>query len=136
MIGVVNNHPRLRFSHRETQRTVGTVLQGERSSGMAISVIFVDNRFIRRVNRKFLDHDAVTDVISFPFRDGMGPDAEVYVNLDRARSQAKDYRVTYTEEVRRLLIHGTLHLFGYTDATKRNRVKMRKREDLYLTRLS
>ena len=103
---------------------------------MAISVIFVDNRFIRRVNRKFLDHDAVTDVISFPFRDGMGPDAEVYVNLDRARSQAKDYRVTYTEEVRRLLIHGTLHLIGYTDATKRNRVKMRKREDLYLARLS
>ena len=87
---------------------------------------------MRRINRRFLRHDEATDVIAFPLHDGMGIDGEVYVNLDRARSQARTYRIRFGEETRRLLIHGTLHLLGYSDATARGKARMKEREDYYL----
>ncbi len=88
------------------------------------------------MNRDFLGHDYITDVISFPLQDGIGIDAEVYVNLDRAKSQAKEYGVLFRNEVLRLVIHGTLHLLGYDDKKVTHKERMRRREDYYLTRLT
>jgi len=136
MIFVSNNHPSLRFSRRETFRTVRSVLEEELVPSLSVSVVFVGSRFIRQINRRFLNHNYITDVIAFPFRDGQGIDAEVYVNLDRARSQAREYGISYADEARRLLIHGILHVLGYTDDTTRGRSRMRRREDFLLTLLS
>jgi rRNA maturation RNase YbeY len=136
MIVVSNNHSFLRFSRRETFRTIQNVLRKESRRAVSVSVVFVGSRFIRRINRRFLRHDEVTDVIAFPLDDGMGIDGELYVNLDRAKSQARAYKVSFGEEARRLLIHGTLHLVGYSDATARGKARMRKREDYFLTHLS
>lgn len=136
MIDVHNHHPRKRFPKKETQQVVEYVIRTESQKTPSCSVVFVDSRFMRTVNRRFLGHDYVTDVISFSLQDGIGVDAELYVNLDRARSQAKEFRISFSEEVRRLLIHGTLHLLGYTDNTKKNCERMRRREDYYLARLS
>ncbi len=135
MIDVSNHHPKRRFSKRETQRVVGDVIRTEYQKALSCSVVFVNSRFIRTVNRRFLGHDYVTDVISFSLEDGYGVDAELYVNLDRARSQATQFQASFTEEVRRLLIHGALHLVGYKDNTKNDREHMRRREDYYLARL-
>lgn len=138
MIFVTNSHPSLRFPTGETFRAVESVLRYESVPTIELSVVFVGSRFIRRMNRKFLRHDSVTDVIAFPL--GEGPSApvegELYVNLDRAKSQAKTYGVTFANETRRLLIHGTLHLLGYTDSTPRNKAAMTAREDAILERLS
>lgn len=136
MIVVVNNHPGMRFSRKETLRTLQRVLRGEGKSGRSISVVFVNDRSIKKINATFLRHRYSTDVIGFPLNDGLGPDAELYINLDRAKSQAKEYRVSYSEEVRRLLIHGMLHMFGYKHNTPKNGARMRKREDRYLASLS
>jgi probable rRNA maturation factor len=136
MIVVSNNHPFLRFSRRETFQTIQNVLRRESARALSLSVVFVGSRFIRRINRRFLNHDEVTDVIAFPFHDGMGVDGEVYVNLDRAKSQARAYRVSFGNEARRLLIHGTLHLIGYSDATARGKARMREREDYFLMYMS
>ncbi len=133
---VIHAHRRYRFSVSETQRTVRTVLRGENKNLSALSVVFVGHRIMRRINRVFLGHDYSTDVISFPLMDGWGVDAELYINLDRARTQAREYRVPFSHEVRRLLIHGTLHLLGYDDTTPAKRIRMRKQEDLYLRRLT
>jgi len=90
------------------------------------------------MNRRFLDHDYVTDVISFPLGEEHEPgaQAEIYVNLDRAKSQAREYRVSFADETRRLLIHGTLHLMGYSDDTPRQKARMTRREDFHLSRLT
>ncbi|HXG38788.1 MAG TPA: rRNA maturation RNase YbeY [Bacteroidota bacterium] len=136
MVEVINHHPRYRFSKTETQRTVQAVLRKERKKLSSLSVVFVGHRVMRKINRLFLGHDYSTDVISFPLMDGMGFDAELYINLDRAKSQAKQYKVPYSHEVRRLLIHGTLHLLGYDDRTEKQRKQMQRREDFYLTRLT
>lgn len=131
-VEVAQAHHRVRFSRRDTLRTVSSVLRTEPKAPRSVSIVFVGSRKIRAINRTFLGHDYVTDVISFPLQDGMGLDGEVYVNLDRARSQAREYGIRFTEEIRRLLIHGTLHLSGYDDRTKRQRARMRKREEWYL----
>lgn len=90
---------------------------------------------MKSINKEYLSHDRVTDVIAFPFQDGVGVDGEVYVNLDQARRQAKEYGVQFGNEVRRLLVHGALHLAGYRDSSKRLKEEMRRREDFYLVRL-
>lgn len=136
MIFISNNHPVLRISRRETFRAIRSVLQSESSLSMVISVVFVGSRYIRSINRQFLNHDYITDVIAFPFDDGLGIDGELYVNLDRAKMQAREYGVAFLEEVRRLLIHGTLHLLGYSDATARTKDRMKKKEDYFLDKLS
>jgi probable rRNA maturation factor len=138
MIVVANNHPSFRFPKRETFRAVRSVLQYESVRSFQVSVVFVGSRFIRRINRRYLQHDYVTDVIAFPLGEGKGTplEGEIYVNLDRARSQAREYRVPFSEETRRLLIHGTLHLLGYADSTSRKKAQMTRRENFLLARLS
>ena len=138
MIDITHNHPSLRFPTRETFRALQCVLQHESVQSIQLSVVFVGSRFIRRVNRTFLHHDYVTDVIAFPLGDGAqsSGEGEIYVNLDRAKSQAREYGVSFAEETRRLLIHGTLHLLGYDDSGAREKARMTRREDLLLARLA
>ena len=138
MIFTTNNHPSLRFPKRETFRAIQSVLKDESARSFRLSVVFVGSRTIRGINRRFLGHDYVTDVLAFPLgdEDEPGAQAEIYVNLDRAKIQARDYRVTFAEETRRLLIHGTLHLLGYSDASNRQKARMTRREDFHLSRLS
>jgi probable rRNA maturation factor len=132
MILLSTNHPHLRFPGKEVTRAVQIVYKEEGKKIPALAVICTHNRFIRQINKKFLAHDYSTDVIAFSLgRDG-GVEAEIYVNLDAARNQAKKYNVTYTQEVRRLLIHGALHVLGYHDGTQRQKKNMTAREEGYL----
>lgn len=132
MIDVAHQHLVRRFPRKETTRVVSAVLRKEGGPRWDVSVVFTDDRHMRRINKTFLGHDTVTDVIAFSLQDTMEVDAEVYVNLDQAARQALQEEVSFAEEVRRLLIHGTLHILGYRDATKTDRRSMRKREDQYL----
>jgi probable rRNA maturation factor len=138
MIFVTNSHPSLRFPKRETFRVIQSVLQYESVRSFQVSVVFVGSRYIRRINRRFLQHDYITDVIAFPLggENDAPVEGEIYVNLDRAKAQARDYGVTFAEEARRLVIHGTLHLLGYSDSGLRKKAKMTQREDLLLAGLS
>jgi rRNA maturation RNase YbeY len=136
MISISTNHPHLRFPGKEIFRTVKNVYGYEGKHIPALAVICTNNRFIRKINREFLGHDYATDVIAFPLGNDGGAEAEIYINLDAARNQAKNYHVTYTQEVQRLLVHGVLHLIGYDDRTQRGRNQMSRREDFYLGNLS
>ena len=136
MILLSTNHPHLRFPSKEVLRTFKIIYKKERKKYPALAVIFTNNRFIRKINKEFLSHDYITDVIAFPSGEDGDIEAEIYINLDAARNQAKKYNVTYTQEVRRLLIHGALHLLGYSDKAQRERNKMSVREELYLAIMS
>lgn len=132
MIDVAHQHPVRRFPRKESMRVVRTVLRREGGLRWDVSVVFTNDRHMRHINKTFLGHNTVTDVIAFPLRDVMAVDAEVYVNLDQAARQARQEKVSFAEEVRRLLIHGTLHVLGYSDTKVADRRRMRKREDHYL----
>jgi len=135
-VTVINAHPRHRIRNKAVVTVVRTVLNKERRRRADITVIFVDNRYCRRINKQFLGHDCSTDVISFPLEQGKSLEAEVYVNLDRARTQAREYRVTIMNEVVRLVVHGVLHLAGYDDRNAAQRKRMRAREDAFVRDLA
>ncbi|MCX6121548.1 MAG: rRNA maturation RNase YbeY [Ignavibacteriales bacterium] len=136
MILLSTNHPRLRFPSKEVFRALKIVYKEEGKEIPALAVVCTHNRFIRKMNKEFLEHDYITDVIAFPLGNDGGVEAEIYVNLDAARNQAKKYNVTYTQEARRLLIHGALHLLGYDDKTQGKKNMMNAREEFYLGLMS
>jgi probable rRNA maturation factor len=136
MIDVVNAHPRHRVPRTLVRRCVRGALSSARRSQGAITVIFTDDRMSRRLNRRFLGHDRPTDVIAFPLGEGSNLEAEIYVNIEKARRQARTYHVTAENDTARLIIHGTLHLLGYDDRTPADARRMRAREDVLVSQLA
>jgi probable rRNA maturation factor len=136
MILLSTNHPRLRFPSKEVFRALKIVYKKEGKEIPSLAVVCTHNRFIRKINKEFLAHDTITDVIAFPLGNDGGVEAEIYVNLDAARNQAKKFNVTYTQEARRLLIHGALHLLGYDDNAQGKKRIMNAREEFYLGLMS
>ena len=132
---VANTNGRYRISKRETLATVRSVLRKEESGYRWVNVIFVDDPKSRRLNRTHLAHDYPTDVLAFRLDNGDRLEGELYVNLDRASIQAREYDVTFKNEVARLVIHGLLHLIGYRDNTSQSRMRMKKKEEGYLEKI-
>ena len=134
VIQTFNAHPRHRIRRAETLRLARRVLKGERRTSAECNIVFVDDKRMEKMNGEYLNHWYATDVLSFPLTENgkKKVDGEVYVNLDQARRQSREYKVTMKNEVHRLVIHGLLHLLGYNDKTKRERQRMTHRENLYL----
>jgi probable rRNA maturation factor len=95
----------------------------------AIACIFSSNDHVREINRKFLRHNHFTDVITFDYTDGKVITGDIFISVDQVRENAETYGVQFEEELRRVMIHGVLHLIGYTDRNEREREHMRKMED-------
>ena len=106
------------------QRAVETTLQHEDVSDASVSVTLLDNPRIRNMNKKYLEHDRVTDVISFPlYEQGEQVVGDVYIGYEQAQDQAADAGVDLEEEIARLSIHGTLHVLGYDHPEDGDRTK-------------
>jgi probable rRNA maturation factor len=133
-VRIFNAHPKHRLRHAPTAALARRVLAGEGIRDASLGVIFVNDRRMKAMNTRFLRHRSPTDVLSFPLAEpGEGAlEGEVYVNLDQSKRQAAYFGVTPGEEVRRLVVHGVLHLAGYRDGTERERQGMRRKEDDYL----
>ncbi|MDR2693263.1 MAG: rRNA maturation RNase YbeY [Chitinispirillales bacterium] len=101
------------------------------SAGRSTTVILCSDYFIRKLNRQYRKKDKATDVLSFHIGDDdlLG---EVYISLQRAAVQARRYGVSYEDELKRLLVHGLLHLMGYDHIKPADRSAMEERERIYL----
>ena len=97
------------------------VFSRTKTDNVHVAVILTDNELIREINRDFRGKDQPTDVISFAYRDEPFPAHEeiieelgdVYISLDKTAEQAEEYGIDFTDELKRLTIHGILHLLGY-----------------------
>jgi len=114
---------------------VRTVLEGEGIKSAEISLAFVDNATIQRLNRQFLDHDEPTDVLSFPFHKPGTLEGELIIGAEVALAEARSRGHDVQAELTLYIVHGLLHLCGYDDHTAREAREMRRREGLYLDRL-
>ena len=121
-----------RVPKRMIQRIVALVFRKERSAGGKISCVFVDDKTIRKINSKYLGHSSATDVIAFPIEPPPSLEAEIYVNVEQARRQARLFRVPFTNEVTRLIVHGVLHVLGYDDTRTNQRRVMFERQERYV----
>lgn len=120
---LVPNSPKL-------QSLADKVFRSEGLSGQ-LNIIFCSNEKVRSLNKEYRGLDRVTDVLSFSW-DEPGFIGEVYIANPQAKYQAPRWNNSYFNELRRLVVHGILHLCGYDHQKFKDRVLMRKKEDFYL----
>ena len=100
-----------------------------------INYIFCSDDYLHKLNVDFLNHDTLTDVISFDYSVGKELHGDIYISIDRVEENAKDFNVSFNEELARVLIHGVLHYCGYKDKSEADEKEMRFKEDYYLSKL-
>jgi len=99
-----------------------------------INFILTSDSFLHKINVEHLGHNTYTDIITFEYNDMGNPIlSDIYISIDRCRENAKEYKVNLETEIRRILIHGVLHLLGYKDKTKSEKKVMTSKEDYYLS---
>ncbi len=99
----------------------------------AVRVVFTDDEHLRRLKQQFFGEDSYTDVIAFNLNDPDEPiEGEIYISPERALENSRRYQEPYLKELRRLVVHGSLHLLGYDDAGLEEQARMRALEDHYL----
>ncbi|WP_323027087.1 rRNA maturation RNase YbeY [Gelidibacter japonicus] len=101
-----------------------------------INYIFCDDAYLLNLNIEFLDHDTLTDIISFDYTMGKLISGDVYISIDRVRENAKDFNVSFENELSRVMIHGILHYCGYKDKTDSDTSEMRSKENYYISKLT
>lgn len=94
-----------------------------------LSYIFCSDDFLHSMNVKYLDHDTLTDIITFDLGDESNMAGEIYISTDRVKDNAAKFGVTYELELHRVIFHGALHLCGFKDKTKKDKAEMRLQED-------
>ncbi len=112
--------------------SVRFTFDGESIFDSNVKIILVSDDNIHELNKRFLKHNRSTDVITFNL-DEQEIDGEIYISIDTAKVQAEEYKVTLTQELMRLSVHGALHLAGYNDKTKREKIIMTKLENRYIS---
>ena len=112
---------------------VAAVLSGEGTSDGRVQVVFSNDEQLRDLQHRFFNRDTSTDVIAFNLNEpGETLEGEIYISLERARVNSRDYSEPYERELRRLIAHGSLHLLGYEDDTRKAKARMHILEDRYL----
>ncbi len=136
MITVFNNTKEYKILKKETISLIKNVLKSEKIKKANINVIFENDEFMLYLNKNYLKHNWLTDVISFEFGEENKIDGEIYIGLQQAERQSVDLKVAFDEEVSRLVIHGVLHLIGYDDIKASDKKIMRFKENLYLKKFN
>lgn len=94
-----------------------------------INYVFCDDEYLHKINVEYLNHDTLTDIISFDYSIGNELHGDIFVSVERVADNAKDYEVTFDEELKRVLVHGILHYAGYKDKSEEDELKMRQKEE-------
>jgi len=110
-----------------------TVCQKEGKTLVEISIIFCSDDYLLDVNKKHLNHDYYTDVITFDYSEGNDVSGDLFISIDRVVDNAKSFGVSTLDEAHRIIVHGTLHLIGYTDKETNAKEEMTAKEDFYLS---
>ena len=108
---------------------LSNVILSENKSEGEISYIFCDDEYLHKINVEYLDHDTLTDVISFDYTMGNEISGDCFISTERVTDNAKDFDVSFEEELRRVMAHGILHYCGYKDKGDKDEAIMRSKEE-------
>lgn len=115
---------------------LGNVIIKEGYKEGDINFVFCDDAYLHKLNVEFLNHDTLTDIISFDNSVGKELHGDVFISIERVRENAEIFKVVFDDELNRVMVHGILHYCGYKDKSDSDATLMRKKEDLYLNTLS
>ncbi|TPD71930.1 rRNA maturation RNase YbeY [Flavobacterium microcysteis] len=116
-------------NENEIEKWLSEVIVSESKKEGDINYIFCDDEYLHEINVKYLDHDTLTDIISFDYSIGNELHGDIFVSIERVADNAKDFNVSFDEELKRVLAHGILHFAGYKDKSEADELKMRSKED-------
>lgn len=105
------------------------VIQSEGKKEGDINYIFCDDDFLIEINQQYLNHNTLTDIISFDYSVGNELHGDVFISVQRVRENAIEFDVAFEEELKRVMVHGVLHYCGYKDKLAKDEKEMRLKED-------
>ena len=117
-----------------TRAWIRKVIKAENKRLGELNYIFCSDEFLLGINRQYLEHDTLTDIITFD--NSEEPDrieGDIFISIDRVTENANKFNTSFPKELHRVMIHGALHLIGYNDKTPSQKKQMRKKEDSYLS---
>jgi len=108
---------------------LSAVILSENKNEGEINYIFCDDEYLHKINLEYLNHDTLTDIISFDYTMGNEISGDVFVSVERVLDNAKDYNTVFEDELKRVLVHGVLHYCGYKDKSEQDEALMRTKEN-------
>jgi rRNA maturation RNase YbeY len=117
---------------RKKKLWLNSISNNEGKEIESLSFLFVDDEEMLKYNKKYLQHESYTDVITFDSSIGKKIAGDIIISLERVNDNAKFYQVSYNYELQRVMAHGLLHLLGYNDKNKEEKKIIRKKENYYL----
>ncbi len=123
------------FSKREMNAWIKQVAATENHKVGDVSYIFCSDKKILEINETYLQHDYYTDIITFDYTENKKIGGDIFISIDTVRSNAEKYKVAFEQELRRVIIHGILHLCGQKDKSPADRAEMTRKENAALSLL-
>jgi len=114
---------------------IESIIQSEGYRVGEILYVFCDDDYLHNINVKFLNHNTLTDIITFDYNLGKQINSEIYISIPRVLENSQNFNTRFKDELNRVIIHGILHLCGYKDETDSEAKEMRHKEDLALAKL-
>lgn len=105
------------------------IIESEDKELGEISYIFCDDEYLHKINVEYLDHDTLTDIISFDYTEGDIISGDIFISIERVQDNANDFNVPFETELKRVLAHGVLHYCGYKDKSEADEQLMRAKEE-------
>ncbi len=105
------------------------VIASESKKEGEVNYIFCDDEYLHKINLEYLNHDTLTDVISFDYTMGNEINGDIFISIERVKDNAIDFNVPFEEELKRVLVHGILHYCGFKDKGEAEELLMRQKED-------
>lgn len=105
------------------------IIASEEKKEGEISYVFCDDEYLLQMNIQYLDHDTLTDIISFDYTVGREISGDIFISVERVKENAEEFGVPFDEELKRVMAHGILHYCGYKDKNEEDEALMRKKEE-------
>ena len=115
-------------------RWIKNVISEENKELGEVNYIFCDDKYLLEKNIKYLDHDTLTDIITFNYCEGDIISSDIMISIERVMENSSIFENSFSEELNRVIIHGILHLIGYNDKTDGEKEIIRKKEDYYVNK--
>ena len=125
-----------KLKRREITRWINNVIDSEGKNSGDISFVFCSDAYLLEINRKFLSHNYYTDIVTFDYVVGDLISGDIFISIERIAENSVKFHTTLDNELRRVLVHGVLHLIGYKDKNEDDKLEMTSKEDYYIKVLS
>jgi rRNA maturation RNase YbeY len=108
---------------------LSNVIESENKNEGEINYIFCDDKYLLELNQQYLNHDTLTDIISFDYSIGNELHGDIFISIERVLENAEEFKVSFEEELKRVMVHGILHYCGYKDKSESDELIMRGKEE-------